>query len=99
MADNKRLTYFQVNAYMLIYQSQSLMHLHSFIRALAGSMVLLGLILSQLVSPAWLLLPAFVAINLIQSAFTGFCPPSLLLRRVGWIRSDETIAWGGVKAR
>jgi hypothetical protein len=41
------------------------------------------LVLAQLVNRWWLLLAAFVGVNLIQSAFTGFCPAELLLRRLG----------------
>jgi len=53
------------------------------IRILAGSMILLSLALYAFVSPWGLLLTAFVALNLIQSAFTGFCPAETLLRRMG----------------
>ncbi len=53
------------------------------VRVLAGSFVLLGLLLSQLVSPWWLLLDAFVGLNLIQSAFTGICPAASIFRRLG----------------
>jgi hypothetical protein len=67
----------------------------SFIRLLAGSMVLLSILLVLTVSPWWLLLTAFVGANLIQSAFTGFCPPTWFLHKLGWIRPDGTIAWGG----
>jgi hypothetical protein len=59
------------------------MTLEGAIRVLAGSFVLLGLVLSQLVSPWWLLLDAFVGLNLIQSAFTGFCPAEMIFRRLG----------------
>ncbi|MFH2056883.1 MAG: DUF2892 domain-containing protein [bacterium] len=52
------------------------------LRILAGSLVLLSLFLSQVVSPYWLLLAAFVGLNLLQSAFTRFCPAELILRRV-----------------
>lgn len=52
------------------------------IRVLAGSLVLLSLALSHWWSPWWLLLAAFVGINLIQSAFTGFCPAGIVLRRL-----------------
>ena len=45
--------------------------------------------------PAWLLLPAFVGANLVQSAFTGFCPPTLLLRKLGWVDANNIIHWGG----
>jgi hypothetical protein len=36
-----------------------------------------------------------VGLNLIQSAFTGFCPPSLVLRKLGWLGDDGIIHWGG----
>jgi len=42
--------------------------------AFAGSFILISLILSQLWSSYWLLFTAFVGANLLQSAFTGFCP-------------------------
>jgi hypothetical protein len=48
-----------------------------------------------LVSPWWLLLTTFVGLNLLQSAFTGFCPPTLILGKLGWLREDGTIVWGG----
>jgi Inner membrane protein YgaP-like, transmembrane domain len=48
----------------------------------AGSMILLSLALSQLHS-YWLLLTAVVGIQLIQSAFTGFCPAAMLFKRLG----------------
>ena len=51
--------------------------------AFAGMVVLLGLLLAALVNPWWLLLPAFVGLNLLQAAFTGFCPLALMLRRLG----------------
>jgi hypothetical protein len=53
------------------------------IRIIAGTFVLLSLVLSQLASPWWLLLATFVGLNLVQSAFTGFCPAELILRRLG----------------
>ncbi len=52
------------------------------IRVLAGGLVLLSLVLSRLVSPYFLLLAAFVGLNLVQSAFTGFCPAELMLRKM-----------------
>ncbi|MFM2090230.1 MAG: hypothetical protein RLZZ127_719 [Planctomycetota bacterium] len=52
------------------------------IRVLAGTVILTSLLLVWLVSPWFLALTAFVAVNLIQSAFTGFCPPEWL-RRLG----------------
>lgn len=73
----------------------SAMKTESFIRLLAGSFVLLGTALAWFGHPAWLLLPAFVGVNLIQSAFTGFCPPTLLLRKLGWVDPNDIIHWGG----
>jgi hypothetical protein len=71
------------------------MRIENFIRTLAGSMVLVSVALVYFVSPWWLLLTCFVGLNLIQSAFTGFCPPSLLLRKLGWLGDDGLIHWGG----
>ena len=51
--------------------------------AFAGSMILLSAVLAYWVSPLWLLLTAFVGLNLLQSAFTGFCPLASLLRWAG----------------
>ena len=52
------------------------------VRVLAGGMVLLSLSLALLVSSWWLLLGAFVGVNLIQSSFTGFCPAERILSRL-----------------
>jgi len=50
---------------------------------LAGSMVLVSLLLGWLVSPYWLLLTAFVGANLLQASFTGFCPAATVFRKLG----------------
>ncbi|MSU47534.1 MAG: DUF2892 domain-containing protein [Opitutus sp.] len=71
------------------------MKIESFIRVLAGTVVLTGTALAHFVSPWWLLLPTFAGVNLIQSAFTGFCPPSLLLEKLGWLDANGIIHWGG----
>jgi len=49
----------------------------------AGIMVLISLALGWLVSPYWLLLTAFVGVNMIQAAFTGFCPAAIVFRKLG----------------
>jgi hypothetical protein len=49
------------------------MTLENSIRLLAGTLVLISLILYVFVSPYWLLLAAFVGLNLVQSSFTKFC--------------------------
>ena len=51
--------------------------------AVAGTMVLLSLLLGHFVSPYWYWFTAFVGANLFQSAFTGFCPIALILRKFG----------------
>jgi len=53
------------------------------IRRFAGAFVLLSLALAWLVSPAWLWFTAFVALNLLQSSFTGFCPLEKILGYFG----------------
>jgi len=64
------------------------MRVENAIRILAGTLVLTSLALAHLHHRRWLWLAAFVGLNLIQSAFTGFCPAESLLRRLG-LRSDS----------
>lgn len=54
-----------------------------YIRAIAGAFVLVSLSLGYLWSPYWHLFTAFVGLNLFQSAFTGWCPMEMLLRKLG----------------
>lgn len=49
----------------------------------AGLVILLSVLLVATVSQWWLLLTAFVGLNLIQSAFTGFCPAAIAFRKLG----------------
>ena len=49
----------------------------------AGSVILLSLGLGVAVDQRWLFLALFVSLNLIQSAYTGFCPLALILRKLG----------------
>lgn len=53
------------------------------LRLIAGMFVLLSLALGQWVNPAWYLFTAFVGLNLLQSAFTKWCPMMWLLDRLG----------------
>jgi hypothetical protein len=59
------------------------MKLENAIRILAGTLILLSLALAHWVNPHWLWLAAFVGANLIQSAFTGFCPAEKILLKLG----------------
>jgi len=49
----------------------------------AGGFVLISLFLSQIHHPYWLWFTAFVGANLVQSAFTGFCPLAKILKALG----------------
>jgi hypothetical protein len=59
------------------------MTIHRILRMVAGGFVLISLALSQLVSPNWLWFTAFVGLNLLQSAFTNWCPLMTILRKLG----------------
>jgi hypothetical protein len=59
------------------------MNIDRLVFAFAGCVILLSLILSLLHSMYWLWLAAFVGANLLQSAFTGFCPLATILKKVG----------------
>lgn len=59
------------------------MTLDRVVLAFAGVMILLSLALTLWVSPLWMWFTAFIGLNLIQSAFTGFCPAALVLRLFG----------------
>jgi hypothetical protein len=51
--------------------------------AFAGAIVLVSLALAYWHSPYWLLLTAFAGLNMLQAAFTGFCPAAMIFRKLG----------------
>lgn len=53
------------------------------LRLMAGVFVLASILLAHYVSPWWLLFTGFVALNLIQSAFTRWCPAMMILKKMG----------------
>lgn len=59
------------------------MKIQSIIYLVAGTLVLTGLALGYWVDQRWLLLAAFVGLNLFQTAFTGFCPLERILVKLG----------------
>ncbi|MGB7623533.1 MAG: DUF2892 domain-containing protein [Terriglobia bacterium] len=59
------------------------MYLENWIRAIAGTFVLISLALGYFVSPYWFLFTAFVGVNLFQSAFTHWCLMEKILMRFG----------------
>ena len=59
------------------------MGMEQYIRAIAGSFVLISLALGYLHSPYWHLFTAFVGLNLLQSAFTHWCLMETILEKSG----------------
>ena len=59
------------------------MKMEQYIRAIAGSFVSISVLLAYLYSPYWLFFTAFVGLNLLQSAFTKWCPMEILLEKLG----------------
>jgi hypothetical protein len=59
------------------------MSIDRIVLAFAGAMILSSLVLAHYFGPYWQLLTAFVGVNLLQSAFTGFCPLAFILRKAG----------------
>ncbi|MFW5823904.1 DUF2892 domain-containing protein [Marinobacter sp.] len=53
------------------------------LRLMAGVFTLISILLAHYVSPYWLLFTGFIALNLIQSAFTKWCPAMAILRKLG----------------
>ena len=61
--------------------------------AFAGTMVLLSLALTVWVHPNWVWLTVFVGLNLLQSAFTGFCPAAKVMHKLG-LKTEREAALG-----
>ena len=59
------------------------MDINRSLRAMAGFFTLLSLALGHFVNPLWYLFTAFVGLNLLQSAFTNWCPAMFILRKLG----------------
>ncbi len=54
------------------------------VRMLAGVMVLISVLLTHFVHPAFVWLTVFIGVNLLQSAFTGICPAAFFLKKLGF---------------
>lgn len=67
------------------------MNLDRAVMAFAGLMILVSVALTQLWSPWWWLLTAFVGLNLLQASITGFCPAAIVLRKLG-VRSGRAFS-------
>jgi len=51
--------------------------------AFAGVMILLSVVLTAYVSPLWMWFTVFIGVNMLQSAFTGFCPAAMIFKKMG----------------
>lgn len=59
------------------------MNIDKLVFRVAGTMVTAGVILAYSHHIAWLILPAFVGLNMFQASFTGFCPMAAIAKRLG----------------
>ena len=59
------------------------MSVERIVLAFAGIAILISLGLAHYVNAYWLWFTAFVGFNLLQSAFTGFCPLAIILKKAG----------------
>ena len=59
------------------------MNIDRVVMAFAGGMILISVVLAVAVNIWWLLLATFVGLNLLQAAFSTFCPLALILKRLG----------------
>jgi len=64
------------------------------VTAFAGFMVLLSVLLTWLVHPAFIWLTVFVGANLLQSSFTGFCPAAKVMGKLG-MKTEKQLALRG----
>jgi hypothetical protein len=59
------------------------MTIHQYLRLIAGTFVLLSVALGYFVDQRWYLFTVFVGLNLVQSAFSDWCPMIAFLRKLG----------------
>jgi len=59
------------------------MTIDRWLRLIAGSFILVTVVLAVMQSPYWLLFTGFVGLNLAQSALTNWCPMMTILRKLG----------------
>jgi len=61
------------------------------LRLMAGVFTLISILLAHYVSPYWLLFTGFIALNLIQSSFTKWCPAMVILKKLG-LKEEKPIS-------
>lgn len=60
------------------------MTINDALRLIAGMMIIVSVLLSYFIHPYWVLFTLFIALNLIQSAFSKWCPMISFLRSLGF---------------
>jgi len=68
------------------------MSLEHAVEAFAGFMVLLSVVLTVFVHPAFVWLTVFVGLNLFQQSFTGFCPAAIVLKKAFHLKTEAQMA-------
>ena len=66
------------------FNEVKIMNIDKLVFRIAGTFILISLLLSQLYTPYWLLFTAFVGLNMLQASFTGFCPLARVLIKFGF---------------
>jgi hypothetical protein len=64
------------------------MNIDKAVLAFAGCVVLVSVALAYYMSPYWLLLTAFAGLNMVQAAFTGFCPAAMVFKALGFRQGE-----------
>lgn len=59
------------------------MTVERYLRMIAGALILVSLGLSHYVDPRWIYFTIFIGLNLLQSAFTDWCPMMTILKKLG----------------
>lgn len=70
------------------------MHIERLLRMIAGTFIILSVVLSQLHHPNWIYFTGFIGLNLLQSAFTNWCPMVAILKALGFKTCEEIKAVG-----
>ena len=68
------------------------MSLEHAVEAFAGFVVLLSVVLTTFVHPAFIWLTVFVGANLLQQSFTGFCPAAIVIQQLFGLKQERQLA-------
>ena len=70
------------------------MSIEKTLTAFAGTMVVLSVLLTLYVHPNFYWFTLFIGFNLFQQSFTGFCPASMIMKKVFKLRTEAELATG-----